>query len=611
MDRPETSGEYETDELMRLMKCNDFILESQAEEVVESCLNKKLFFIKSAAESLSQNYKGSSHLCNLIFDWFNAIGLDPTETKEENTSNEEKATEEEKETPTTSKKRKKNVTKKEKEASPKKEIQKSPTFNTISTYVEDTLATMLKKEFQPDCADSIFGELGGGIEWLPELISCKIWREMIYTLIESHPQCLMLNFAVKLISDAGYQTEIANVNTATQQLEIFTRIFLTSIDSLLSEYRNGEHTAQYETQLAELVRIVCQSEHTYLYTAALLEVLSREVNGIDSAACHHILQTLRSTLKGHEQETTAFRCAMLHTAEDQVASHVVQALLTMTSKQELNPADISHIYQQYILPHPPPAEVIRDPLFIEMLIDSLFHCDGSKVNMEHREKYIYLLAYASSVFESYKNKRRNQTRVELDVTRSAIERATSLIENLDEVLSELPDLLREARVPVVATGLLYFAETYLLSESRIGDLPVWPFVLIDQTASLHPNLHSTAFTLCTKLYEKVSKQPEAAEVIMERQRLLVDRFIHLFSIGFAIPVLEKIHKMYRDALIDSSLVRYFSIEVLEIVSPPYSKILSNLLIQLVSDEEIFEVSLREKHPIVSEFIAHYQSGQKN
>lgn len=29
----------------------------------------------------------------------------------------------------------------------------------------------------------------------------------------------------------------------------------------------------------------------------------------------------------------------------QVANHVIQALLTMTSKQELNPADISHIYQ--------------------------------------------------------------------------------------------------------------------------------------------------------------------------------------------------------------------------------------------------------------------------
>lgn len=56
---------------------------------------------------------------------------------------------------------------------------------------------------------------------------------------------------------------------------------------------------------------------------------------------------------------------------------------------------------------------------------------------------------------------------------------------------------------------------------------MWSFVLIDQTASLHPNLHSTAFSLCTKLYEKVSKQPEAAEVSV----LSIDRSKNFGSKG--------------------------------------------------------------------------------
>jgi negative elongation factor C/D len=42
----------------------------------------------------------------------------------------------------------------------------------------------------------------------------------------------MLNFAVKLASDAGYQHEISNVSTATQQLDIFSRVFLSAGNKL-------------------------------------------------------------------------------------------------------------------------------------------------------------------------------------------------------------------------------------------------------------------------------------------------------------------------------------------------------------------------------------------
>lgn len=48
---------------------------------------------------------------------------------------------------------------------------------------------------------------------------------------------------------------------------------------------------------------------------------------------------------------------------------------------------------------------------------------------------------------------------------------------------------------------------------------------------------------------------EAAEVIMERQRNVIDRFVHLLSVGMALPVVEKINRMFRDGQIDSSLVR--------------------------------------------------------
>lgn len=48
---------------------------------------------------------------------------------------------------------------------------------------------------------------------------------------------------------------------------------------------------------------------------------------------------------------------------------------------------------------------------------------------------------------------------------------------------------------------------------------------------------------------------------MERQRLVVDRLVHLLSVGGTIPVLEKVWEMFRDGQIDASLVRYFAMEV--------------------------------------------------
>lgn len=64
------------------------------------------------------------------------------------------------------------------------------------------------------------------------------------------------------------------------QLEIFSRVLLSAIDAVLAEHRRGPKTEAYEKAFAELVRVVCHSEHTYLYTQALLHVVSEQVSGI-------------------------------------------------------------------------------------------------------------------------------------------------------------------------------------------------------------------------------------------------------------------------------------------------------------------------------------------
>ena len=45
-------------------------------------------------------------------------------------------------------------------------------------------------------------------------------------------------------------------------------------------------------------------------------------------------------------------------------------------------------------------ELLRIPQFLNLLIEALFR-PGSKLNQEHKSKYMFLLAYASSVCDTY------------------------------------------------------------------------------------------------------------------------------------------------------------------------------------------------------------------
>lgn len=70
--------------------------------------------------------------------------------------------------------------------------------------------------------------------WLTEMIDHHTWRSLIYRLAEEYPDCLMLNFTIKLISDAGFQSEITSISTAAQQIEVFSRVLKTAITKFLS-----------------------------------------------------------------------------------------------------------------------------------------------------------------------------------------------------------------------------------------------------------------------------------------------------------------------------------------------------------------------------------------
>ncbi|KAH9499741.1 hypothetical protein Btru_077709 [Bulinus truncatus] len=292
--------------------------------------------------------------------------------------------------------------------------------NVVTTMVENHMTDMVIKHFDPKKADSIFNSDGNMPEWLPEMIQQPTWRSLFYRLAEQYPDCLFLNFTIKMISDAGFQGEITSVSTACHQIEVFTRVLKTSIASFLE---GGEEAIQ--KHLPEFAKMVCHGEHTYLYSQLIMHLAAEETEICPNM--RRLCQELQKAAVARGLEVTPITVALSHANE---YPRACQALSSMLSRQALNPADITVLYKMYSEGEGPPVALIRVPEFLDLLVDALYN-PASKISQDHKSKYIFLLAYSVSVVES---SRRGKGRVrlnkeELKSTIQAIEKTHTLLVN--------------------------------------------------------------------------------------------------------------------------------------------------------------------------------------
>nr|XP_014434796.1 negative elongation factor C/D [Pelodiscus sinensis] len=474
----------------------------------------------------------------------------------------------------------------------------------VQETVENHLKSLLIKHFDPRKADSIFTEEGETPAWLEQMIAHPTWRDLFYKLAEAHPDCLMLNFTVKLISDAGYQGEITSVSTACQQLEVFSRVLRTSLATILD---GGEENL--EKNLPEFAKMVCHGEHTYLFAQTMMSILAQEEQG--GSAVHRIAQEVQRFAheKGHDasQITLALGTAASY-------PRACQALGAMLSKGALNPADITVLFKMFTSMDPPPVELIRVPAFLDLFMQSLFK-PGAKINQDHKHKYIHILAYAASVVETWKkNKRVNINKDELKSTSKAVETVHNLCCNenkgASELVAELSTLYQCIRFPVVAMGVLKWVD-WTVSEPRYFQLqtdhtPVH-LALLDEISTCHQLLHPQVLQLLVKLFETEHSQLDVMEQL-ELKKTLLDRMVHLLSRGYVLPVVGYIRKCLEKLDTDISLIRYFVTEVLDVIAPPYTSDFVQLFLPILENESIAgTIKTEGEHDPVTEFIAHCKS----
>ncbi|CAG0895279.1 unnamed protein product [Cyprideis torosa] len=478
------------------------------------------------------------------------------------------------------------------------------TIQDVQNIVEKHLESIILKIFDPKKVDVIFtADEAENPSWLMEMVEHTTWRKVIYKLAEEYPDCILLNFTIKLISDAGYEGEITTVSTAAQQSEVFSRILKTAISNCLQS--KGDEGEKY---LAEFRKLVCHSQHTYIFTMCLLHRLYSE--GKHCKVLKRLEQEISSAASKFNNVAPIVMATIGHQSEGHIRAK--QHMSSMLARGALNPADITQLHKAYISPDPPPLEILRIPQFLDLLLDALFN-PASKVNPEHRPKYVYLLAYAAAVphtTQKRSGQRSTNYKEELDSTLQAVEKAQAICsanKPSNEILVDLTMMFQHLRYPVVAMGVLLWIEILTTEASyfklAVDSTPIH-LVLLDEMVGLHASLQNRALKLLTKLFETELEDFEIL-AMMEVKKMLIDRMVHLMTKGCVLPVISYMTSCWRSQNVDVSLIRYFVTEVLEVIAPPYSQEFIESFLPLVDNEEITG-SMRENEEAIGQFLVKTQ-----
>ncbi|XP_058056673.1 negative elongation factor D-like [Anopheles bellator] len=442
----------------------------------------------------------------------------------------------------------------------------------VQKMAENRLIDSILSMFDPAKADAAFAEDSFSPTWLIEMIEHRAWRSLFNRLSEMYPNCLMLEYVIKLMSDAGFQGEITSIVAVSQQIDVFSRVLGSAIARFLDRPDDQQRTIK-------CAKLMCHTEHTYLYGQFLLQKISQHPKY--GLIMKRLSQEIGKYALRNNRNVIPITMA-LHSAEHYPEAR--DALGAMLTKNSLNPSYIVVLHQMYSSTQPPPIDLIRVPQFLELLVDSLFTA-GTRINKYHKSKYIYLLAYAVSVVSTSYSK---ANKSELQKTIEAIERAHGIC-TLDQyscdLICHIPTLFECLHFPVVGAGLIRWVESVLVRQQYHLEANSPHLVLLDEVASEHPLLREPVLRLLVKLLE--SKPEERAGLLMlQVKKMLIDRMVHLLAHDYVVPVLKYINTCVLRADVDVSLIRYFVQEVLEIIEPPYSDEFVQLFLPLVENKQI-------------------------
>jgi len=523
---------------------------SREDSVMEfSCVEKMKDFVaryeqpQLVVKLLAENYRGFAQMANLLCNWMQMFGFE-----------EEK----------------------------------------LHEIVEDYFRQKLLQHFDPKKADKIFQQASAVPVWLDHMLECPSWRATIYQLAETHKNCLMLNFAIQRISDAGYQAEIASLTTASTYFSVYNKVLERSLESLITM-----DEIHLQRALPEFKKMCCHSPHTYFYAQNTIQRLIQQTHEIKLKRLSQELQ-LAVLDKGPVVQAMSL---LLSTISNYplVASSVTGMIAAGSS----NPSDIMKLYSCYSQRDNSdsriPVEFIRHPVFFEILIRELFN-PLKPMNSSYKSKYFYILAYAATQCDE--NEEPNQ---ELDETIKALEVIHPIIQRNSfgsELQANFPILKQYLKYPVVSMGVLYWIRVnvtdadYYISSSHTLCLPIH-LKLVRQISLLHPLQRTHILDLLSTMFELKTTGLDALAALDHRKDIL-DNLIYLMKCGHVIPVMELLEQWSPKT--DHYLIRYFFVQIMKAIEPPYSEEFMSSLLRLIGKPSTIDALRALKSSVQSKLV---------
>ncbi|CAM0139852.1 unnamed protein product [Umbelopsis sp. WA50703] len=431
--------------------------------------------------------------------------------------------------------------------------------------MRDVIKGLLIDRFDSAAVDTKFMGAETRPPWLDAMIKDPYWRKVLYELSEKHQRCDLLNLAIQMIADAGYQGEIVKVASASTYIGVFNDVLKDSLERLLQEDDVG-----LDENLPDLIRVCCQHEQTYLYSQLLLKRLADQPGGEPYRRIAKELE-INALTKGEEHLISILR-TYLWEFPPALASPITAIL----RNSHATPGDIFAIYRQYTSPNPPPVRFLCDSQLLDILVKAVFVPRlGQTPKPEIQEKIIYLIAYAVTVNDSEAKDTNeiNSISEKLKLLSITLTKRTTGA-NMPGAITTLLDLMD---VPIVSMALLYWI-SYLLTETswyetyyRSAVVPV-PHQILEEIAHRHPLQRPFVFEVLKKNLT-VEVKNLSPEIMMALRKTLLDRMIYLAQLGYVLPVLKYIKRI--SSSIDESLI------ILDMAEPPYSDDFIDLIVEIV------------------------------
>ncbi|KAH3745750.1 TH1 family protein [Pelomyxa schiedti] len=461
----------------------------------------------------------------------------------------------------------------------------------IQKLVGEQLMQLVLSHFDRAIADSILMENDAVPEWLVKMIQNPQWRNLIYKLSEKHESCVLLNLAIQLISDSGHTEEISTIPSAVQNFRIFNQV----LKNLLSQIITADEL-KLQQLLPDLKKLCAHNEHAYFYVQVFLHKLAAHPNG---AHLKRLITELQCEGSHRENVIVQINCKL--SKLDNYPS--IQQPICSLTKGVCAPSDVSQLYTEFKSQAPPPVKYIRKEEIMRTLLKELFD-PVKQVSEQHKEKCIYLLAYASSALESHTMTQVQAQQQEhpgqcstsaIAVDLSEVHRITPALASASslckrgpfghDLASSMPTLQDLCQYPVISMGILYWVERYLTDVDTQSSFPNVAFDLVLHIVQIHRMQWPSILSLIKKCFEQDLHNMEAVPQL-ELKKHLLSVLVELVRNGYPLPVLSLVHKWCHSSgmvMKDQALIRYFIIQTLDSISPPFSSALVVHMLQILSE----------------------------